>query len=278
MRQRHIWLIGLICTFCLPLMGQKKMVYGNVQEVGQAKALYYYSLTDNELSRERYMSMVLQKGTEVSRFGAVSAYLRDSLAHALGGKPYDTRFLGRESAKIARRPDAEGDPGWTLIVGYPDGCRTITDRILIDYYLTEEKDTKPIWKLGSQQKTISGYKCMQASTLLFGRQWTVWYTMDIDESAGPWLLYGLPGVVVDAESDDGDFRFELSKMEHRPTPILLSKHMFNKVSRKQFLEQKQKYYGNTKSYVKGSSYGHEVSNLPNSSPKKYNPLRKSGLR
>lgn len=75
-------------------MGQKKMVYGNVQEVGQAKALYYYSLTDNELSRERYMAMVLQKGTEVSRFGAVSAYLRDSLArprwqalrHSLPGK------------------------------------------------------------------------------------------------------------------------------------------------------------------------------------------------
>lgn len=85
-------------------------------------------------------------------------------------------------------------------------------------------------------------------------------------------------MVVDAESDDGDFRFELSKIEHRRTPILLSMHMYNKVSRERFLEQKQKYYGNTKSYVKGTSYGHEVSNLPNSSPKKYNPLRKSELQ
>ena len=52
-------------------------------------------------------------------------------------------------------------------------------------------------------KSIENLTCLMAKGSVRGRNYTVWFTPDIPVSAGPWKLWGLPGLIVDASSDDG---------------------------------------------------------------------------
>ena len=63
---------------------------------------------------------------------------------------------------------------------------------------------KPDWTILSDSvKTIENYTCLMAKGHVRGRDYTVWFTPDIPVSAGPWKLWGLPGLIVSARSDDG---------------------------------------------------------------------------
>jgi GLPGLI family protein len=46
-----------------------------------------------------------------------------------------------------------------------------------------------------------------------GRDYTVWFAPDIPVSAGPWKLWGLPGLIVEARSDDGRVYFVLTSLQ-----------------------------------------------------------------
>ena len=48
-------------------------------------------------------------------------------------------------------------------------------------------------------KTVAGYECHLATTHFRGRDWRVWFTLDIPLSLGPWKLSGLPGLILAAE-------------------------------------------------------------------------------
>lgn len=272
-------LLGALCL--TPAVAQKKMVYGRVQEVGRTTALYYYTMTERESGDPHEVSMLLQSGPEGSRFGSFSAYLEDSLANALGGKAYDTRFLGRESSKIARHPGKVGSVSWGILRGYPErGKRTIFDRVLADYYLSEERDSQPSWRPDkTAERSILGYKCHSAVTELYGREWRVWYTMDIDDSVGPWLLSGLPGVVIEAESLDGDYHFILRRIERRETPILFPKHSYTEAPRDRILRERAKYLSNPAVYIQSTDYGKDVSGVKgNARSRVFNPIRKIKIK
>ena len=65
------------------------------------------------------------------------------------------------------------------------------------------------WVISSERKEIGQYKARKAVGSLSGRNYTVWYTTDIPIPAGPFKLWGLPGLVLEAEDETGDIRFEL---------------------------------------------------------------------
>ena len=67
----------------------------------------------------------------------------------------------------------------------------------------------PAWKLAGETRTVKGYNCKKASAKYLGRTWIVWYTEDIPLPAGPWMLWGAPGLIVAAEDSEGLFSFQL---------------------------------------------------------------------
>jgi len=73
-------------------------------------------------------------------------------------------------------------------------------------------------------KTIENYTCLMAKGHVRGRDYTVWFTPDIPVSAGPWKLWGLPGLIVDARSDDklvNCYMISLKKTDAEPVePIV----------------------------------------------------------
>lgn len=71
-----------------------------------------------------------------------------------------------------------------------------------------EESLKHDWKLSKDSKTILQMKCQKASTFYAGREWIVWYTKDIGVTGGPYKFYGLPGLILEANSADGAFTFK----------------------------------------------------------------------
>ena len=63
------------------------------------------------------------------------------------------------------------------------------------------------WQLLDGDSTICEYPCKKAIVNFRGRTWTIWYTLDIPYSDGPWKFCGLPGLILKASESEGIFSF-----------------------------------------------------------------------
>ena len=71
----------------------------------------------------------------------------------------------------------------------------------------------PEWVLSDEEKDVEGYLCHKATAHYLGRDWTVWYTEEIPLNIGPWLLWGAPGLIVEARDADNLFVFKFIGIE-----------------------------------------------------------------
>lgn len=76
------------------------------------------------------------------------------------------------------------------------------------------------WELMEAVDTIAGYTCSTAKTSFRGREWTVWFTMEIPISAGPWKFNGLPGLILKAQDDKLDYIWECQSIIQTRNPIV----------------------------------------------------------
>ena len=140
---------------------------------------------------------------------------------------------------------------WT---NYPDGKTTVRDAIPPSIYETQEARTPIDWTLTDDTVTISGYLCKTATCQLHGRQWTARYSEDIPTTAGPWKLCGLPGLIVEAVSDDGIHRFTLTDLQHAAAPIYYeTSAITSKTSEEKLIKNRNKTFGN-RLYPKNPHY------------------------
>ncbi len=82
-------------------------------------------------------------------------------------------------------------------------------------YLVKEKIKTPQWKIFSEQKHIGKFMCTKAKTNFRGRDYTVWFTEDIKTHFGPWKLGGLPGLILEASDESGNYSYFLIKYNNR---------------------------------------------------------------
>ena len=95
-----------------------------------------------------------------------------------------------------------------VLIGKPkSGKYTYMNKIGADDLKYEESLPQLDWTLADSVKTICGYTCQQAKAGLYGRVWTVWYCPELPLSYGPYVLGGLPGLILEAVDADGFFHF-----------------------------------------------------------------------
>lgn len=73
------------------------------------------------------------------------------------------------------------------------------------------------WTITKESKEILGMKCKSAITTFRGRTYKAFYTTKIPVSNGPWKFGGLPGLILEVNSTDGEYSWvitELSKKKH----------------------------------------------------------------
>lgn len=77
-----------------------------------------------------------------------------------------------------------------------------------DAYTYEVGWEEQVWEILEDQKDIGGYLCQKATTNFKGRAYEVWFTTELPFPFGPWKLHGLPGLILEAQDDKGDVKFE----------------------------------------------------------------------
>lgn len=98
--------------------------------------------------------------------------------------------------------------------------------------------TMPEWQITEEKKVFLNYSCQKAFADYLGRHWTIWFTPDIPCIAGPWLLWGAPGLIILAEDEKKEIQFRLNYLEplhnnNRATSFLAS-HENSRQKRKHF--------------------------------------------
>lgn len=99
------------------------------------------------------------------------------------------------------------------------------------------------WLITGRKKIISGYETQLATCLFRGRSYEAWFAPSIPISAGPNLFGGLPGLILELRSVDGDHHFRLDALQKRSADIVEWKvRLVREVSRPQFRDYCQRLH------------------------------------
>lgn len=74
------------------------------------------------------------------------------------------------------------------------------------------------WITTDSTINIAGYECFMATADYHGRKWTVWFAPEIPVSDGPWKLCGLPGLILQAECEGGQYSFIADGIQQKGNP------------------------------------------------------------
>lgn len=85
-------------------------------------------------------------------------------------------------------------------------------------YLVEDSLSVPQWKVMNKIKEVKGYLCMMAVSkdTIKNQTITAWFANDIPVEAGPEKYFGLPGLILELEINDGDVVITAEKIELKP--------------------------------------------------------------
>ena len=162
--------------------------------------------------------------------------------------------IGQSSTKIGSNPDWGDLPGLSFYLyrNYPSkGKSTYCHYIHEPRIFYYEEDIPQIdWHLVPGDTTLLGYQCQKATCKFRGRDWTVYYTMDIPISEGPWKLCGLPGLVLYARESLCEYTFSCAGIEKPENAYIeVDKRLWTKVGQKEMEEQLIKFYDDIGDWV-----------------------------
>lgn len=147
------------------------------------------------------VTFILRVGKTHTAYYAYDKYLSDSLAsNPETGTLYLQDLLYKVEHKIPQ-PECSGMSDYVYQDLSTGHSRTYTS-VMSSCYCIEDSLADFDWQdVCDSSMIICGYKCGMAKTHFRGRDWKVWYSVDIPVSTGPWKFNGLPGLVMKAECD-----------------------------------------------------------------------------
>jgi len=154
---------------------------------------------------KRASDMWLDVGEKVAKLYSRTKQIRDSVVNA---------YIKQGNFDLPKDVPLSGIT-WQFYNNYPAQGKTMfIHQWMGNGYKVVEDAKVPAWQLLSDStKTLLGYACHMATVKLGGREWKAWYTEDVPMSYGPYKLGGLPGLVLEAFSTDGDYRFTCTGMK-----------------------------------------------------------------
>ncbi len=179
---------------------------------------------------------ILQSNSTSSKFWDWHLFKMDSIVYT------SANSLSRDSLnKLDWQYNLKIENLFTPIVfkNYQNNKFTVTDEVSFSNYIYTEKSAGFEWKLSGDTSTVCGYVCNKAVTNYGGKEWTVWYAMDIPISDGPWKLSGLPGLILKAEDVEKTHIFEAITVRNTERPIYIKLDASQiKIDKKQYLKEK----------------------------------------
>lgn len=154
----------------------------------------------------------------------------------------------------------------------PEGKFTATGRIGTMDFRYEDDLPKIKWIIEDSVTTVCGYPAQKATCHYLGRDYIVWFTSEIPLPYGPWLLGGLPGLILSAKDTEGHYSFTFEDMGSSKSAMLYPEYHYIKTTKDKYLKMKSQieadfpYYFNNynnSSMRFGSYEGHKPLKLGN---------------
>jgi len=100
--------------------------------------------------------------------------------------------------------------------------RTVPSKFVEAYVVIDEWGDIS-WEISDERKKIDTFMCRKAVGNFRGRSYTAWYAEEIRSSAGPWKLFGLPGLILEATDSENMFRAYAKKIVYPVTnPVVIA--------------------------------------------------------
>lgn len=194
-------------------------------------------------------SAYLDISAEKSQFYSENRIKRDSVMQAMfqsGG----ARNFNREQMESLR-----SSIDYTIEKDKKSQKTVFKNRIGRDIYSYEED--RPIsWKILSETTKIGDYKVQKAEADFAGRKWIAWFTTDLPYQDGPYKFSGLPGLIVKAEDDKGEYSFDLMKnYKIADFPAINQFGNTMKVKRIDYTKQQEKFRKDPEAFMNAQNTG-----------------------
>lgn len=217
-------------------LGKNKTLDTSVME-----CIYNYRIIDHSIGDMREYYAILEIGDTVSKFESYGSYRLDSV---LVGKQQMTNGEFLKTYNMYR-PDFKE----FLLENANTKRLSYYGKVSIDSYTYQEDIPQIDWVLSDSTKMICGYLCHQATAVFRGRNWIAWFC-DIPKSVGPWKLNGLPGLILEAQSEDKEHTFTAISVRKSSSPIIVRDTEYFKTTREHFNKAVADYKSDpTKSYL-----------------------------
>lgn len=164
----------------------------------------------------RYILLANASGSKF--FSPVSEYV-DSMNSTSRGRAKLQQMTATavQDGKLADIPRRDG--ACYVVKSLDEGRLKHYDYAGTEQYVYEEPTGQCEWSVADSVRTILDYECIMATTDYHGRKWTVWFSPEIPVRNGPWKFDGLPGLILEAESEDGHYGFVATGIEECSRPI-----------------------------------------------------------
>jgi GLPGLI family protein len=166
---------------------------------------------------------------EMAAVDYLSKQAIDRLAYMYGGnrgiyKSYSTLWFNPTQTKYEDSEERPGQDfsGWSYRKDEYTITRNFEKRTIHDYidllqktYIIEDTLPVPKWRIMNDMKEILGHLCMNAVYYDSLKMQRVigWYAMDIPVTGGPERFYGLPGLILEVDINNGAMVITADKIE-----------------------------------------------------------------
>ncbi len=151
--------------------------------------------------------------------------------------PKESSYEGRGTVVSFQKGDPEGMPVF-IDIPHKEWVYKSDYRSARHLWIFREPLPHIAWELLPEQKIIGGFTCTKATGTFGGRVYDVWFTPDLPVSLGPYKLWGLPGMILEAKSRDGRvvYHFQAYYPEVEEEIVLAPPTEGKEVSREAFEE------------------------------------------
>ncbi|CDS93016.1 conserved exported hypothetical protein [Sphingobacterium sp. PM2-P1-29] len=181
---------------------------------------FFLIAQDNKINRGKItyaVSLSYKKGVPKNYDGTLffddqkSVFVYDKNTNQ--GEVREERYDGGQSIRVISKGRITDNIG--LIVYSDFGHGKMVERNMIQGrpFIIADTLRNIQWTLENGTKEIEGIKCQKAKGTVHGREYEVWFATNIPLSYGPWKLQGLPGLIMQANSTDGEINFEVKSIK-----------------------------------------------------------------
>lgn len=177
-----------------------------VLRIGQGQSFYFDPQTNriDSLENDPQGKVMLQQADD--------AALQKAIANMNAGLG-ETWFDVREKMGINR------GSRYKNIKDFNTRIITVWDSQMGDRYRYPVEMDDLQWNLQDSTKMVLDYECQLAAAEYHGRKWYAWFAPEIPVQDGPWQLCGLPGLIMEAITADGEYGFTIKGIQQCDEPL-----------------------------------------------------------